>query len=147
MASTVDSSTLTVRISEEIELNGKKLGNSNIHKITGINETSERIVTALITGTTVVKFASAAAAGTFVKENVKYVRITNLDDTNFVRLAIITDGTDVHVKVPALDSFILSTALAGAVADSGDVTFDNITDIKAWADTASVDVELFVATT
>ena len=147
MASTVDSSTLTVRISEEIELNGKKLGNSNIHKITGINEPSERIVTALTTGTTVVAFGAAAAAGTFVKENVKYVRITNLDDTNFARLAIITDGTDVHVKVPALDSFILSTALAGAVADGGAVTFDNITSIKAWADTANVDVELFVATT
>jgi len=54
MASTVDSSTLTVRISEEIELNGKKLGNSNIHKITGINETSERIITALTTGTSIV---------------------------------------------------------------------------------------------
>ena len=147
MASTVDSSTLTVRISEEIELNGKKLGNSNIHKITGINETSERIVTALITGTSVVAFGAAAAAGTFVRGNVKYVRITNLDDTNFVRLAIITDGTDVHVKVPALDSFILSAGLAGAAADGDAVTFDNITSIKAWADTASVDVELFVATT
>ena len=147
MASTVDSSTLTVRISEEIELNGKKLGNSNIHKITGINETSERIITALTTGTSIVALDDAAAAGTFIRGDVKYIRITNLDDTNFVRLAIITSGTDVHVKVPALDSFIISTGLAGAVADGAAVTFDNITSIKAWANTASVDLELFVATT
>ena len=147
MASTVDSSTLTVRISEEIQLNGKKLGNSNIHKITGINETSERIVTAATDGTTIIGLGAASAAGTFVRGNVKYVRITNLDDTNFVRLAIITDGTDVHVKVPALDTFILSTGLAGAVADAASITFDNITSIKAYADTAAVDVELFVATT
>ena len=147
MASTVDSSTLTVRISEEIQLNGKKLGNSNIHKITGINETSERIVTAATTGTTIIGLGAAAAAGTFVRSNVKYVRITNLDDTNFVRLAIISDGTDVHVKVPALDSFILSTGSVFAGEDAASITFDNITSIKAYADTAAVDVELFVATT
>ena len=147
MASTVDSSTLTVRISEEIQLNGKKLGNSNIHKITGINETSERIVTATTDGTTVIGMHTAAAAGTFVRSNVKYVRITNLDDTNFVRLAIISSGTDVHVKVPALDSFILSTGSVFAGEDAASITFDNITSIKAYADTAAVDVELFVATT
>ena len=150
MASTVDSSTLTVRISEEIQLNGKKLGNSNIHKITGINETSERIVTAATTGTTIIGLGAAAAAGTFVRGNVKYIRITNLDDTNFVRLALITESDpqmDVHVKVPALDSFILSTGLTTAEADAASITFDNITSIKAYADTAAVDVELFVATT
>ena len=147
MASTIDSSTLTVRISEETELNGKKLGNSNIHKITGINETSERILTAATDGTTVIGIGDSAAAGTFVRGNLKYVRITNLDDTNFVRLAIISSGTDVHVKVPALDSFILSTGNVFAGADAASITFDNITSIKAYADTAAVDVELFVATT
>ena len=147
MASTIDSSTLTVRISEEIQLNGKKLGNSNIHKITGINETSERILTAATDGTTVIGIGDSAAAGTFVRGNLKYIRITNLDDTNFVRLAIISSGTDVHVKVPALDSFILSTGNVFAGEDAASITFDNITSIKAYADTAAVDVELFVATT
>jgi len=145
MASTIDSSTLTVRISEEIELNGKKLGSSNIHKIISINEVSERIVTALTSGTVILAFDGAAAAGTFVRDNVKYVRITNLDNSNFVRLALKTDGTDVHIKLPALDSFILSSGLAGAVNDSSAASFDSISDVKAWADTADVDLELFVA--
>ena len=147
MASTVSNSTLTVRISEEISLNNKKLGSTNVHKITDINETSERIITALTTGTDLIRLGAAAGAGTFVRGNIKYIRVTNLDDTNYVRLAIITDGTDVHVKVPALDSFILSTGLAGAAADGEAVTFDNITSIKAWANAASVDLELFVAAT
>lgn len=146
MATTVTSSTLTVRISEEVELNGKKLGNSNIHKIKGINEVSERIVTALVTGTTVLSFGSAASAGTFIRDNVRYIRITNLDNANYIRLAIITDGTDVHIKIPALDSYILSTGKAGSNNDDNDaVTFDNITSLKAWANSSSVDLELFVA--
>ena len=148
MASTVDSSTLTIRISEDVELNGKKLGNSNIQKIKGINEVSERIVTALTTGTTILTLAAAAGAGTFVKDNVKYIRITNLDNTNFIRLALITDagGTPAaHVKIRALDSFILSSNSAATVVDSDAVSFSNITSIKAWADTANVDLELFVA--
>ena len=146
MASTIDSSTLTIRISEEVELNGRKSGNSNIHKITGINEISERIVTALTTGTTVIGLAAAAAAGTFVRDNIRYIRITNLDNSNFVRLAIVTSGVDVHVKLPALDSYLLYNGSAASNNDDNDaVTFDNITSIKAWADTASVDLELFVA--
>jgi len=145
MVSTVDSSTLIVRVSEEIELNGKKLGNSNTHKIKGINEVSERIVAALTTGTTLLSLAATAAQGTFVRESVGDIRITNLDNTNYVRLALITDGTDVHIKLPALNSFVLSRGQVGAVNDSNQDAFDNITSIKAWPDTASVDLELFVA--
>ena len=148
MASTVNSSTLTVRISEEVELNGKKLGNINIRKIDGINEVSERIVTALTSGTDILKLDTAAGAGTFIRDDLKYVRLTNLDNQNFVRLAIITDSdpaVHLHVKVPALDSFILSTGLAEAIQDAANITFDNITSIKAYADTASVDLEIFIA--
>lgn len=146
MATTINNAKLTVRVTEDLSLNGRQLGNTNTHEITGINEVSERIVTAATTGTTVIGMAAAAAAGTFVRGNVKYVRVTNLDDTNFVRLAIITDGTDVHVKVPAYDSFILSTGNAFAGEDAASVTFDNITSIKAYADSAAVDLEIFVAT-
>jgi len=145
MASTIETSTLVVRISEEIELNGKKLGNSNTHKIKSVNEVSERIVTVLAAGTTVLSLSTATGAGTFIRDNVKYIRVTNLDNTNFARLAIITDGTDIHIKLPALDSFVLSSGLAGAGEDSNSIAFNNITSIKAWADTASVDLEIFVA--
>ena len=109
---------------------------------------SDRIVTSLITGTTLLSLGASAAAGTYVRDNVRYIRVTNLDDTNFVRLALINDGTDVHLKLPALDSILLYNGSAAANdADDNTVTFSNITSIKAWADTASVDLELFVAST
>ena len=112
MASTVNSSTLTVRISEEVELNGKKLGNINIRKIDGINEVSERIVTALTTGTDILKLDTAAGAGTFIRDDLKYVRLTNLDNQNFVRLAIITDSDPaVHLHVKVILAFLFQTPL------------------------------------
>ena len=148
MATTLTNATLTVRVIEDVELNGKKSGNTNTHKITGINEVSDRIVTSLITGTTLLSLGASAAAGTYVRDDVRYIRITNLDDTNFVRLALINEGTDVHLKLTALDSILLYNGSAAANdADDNTVSFSNITSIKAWADTASVDLELFVAST
>lgn len=148
MASTVENSTLTVRISEEIELNGSKLGGSNTHKIKGINEVSKRIVTTLTTGTDLITLGAAAGPGAFVRDNVKYIRITNLDSSNYVRLALVTDAGGnpaSHIKLTALDSFILTNGLTATSADSSGVTFDNIDSIKAWANSSSVDLEVFVA--
>jgi hypothetical protein len=147
MATTLSNAKLTVRVIEEITLNGTKRGSTNTREIGSINEVSERIITTLTTGTDLLSLGAAAGAGTFIRSSLKYLRITNLDDSNFVRLALITDGTDVHVKVPAGDSFMLSSGEAGAAEDSDAVTFDNITSIKAWADTASVDLEIFIAST
>ena len=147
MASTLANSKLTIRVIEEVTLNGTKRGSTSTREIGSINEVSERIITTLTTGTDLLNLADAAGAGTYVRSSLKYLRITNLDDSNFVRLALITDGTDVHLKLPAGDSFILSTGEAGAAEDSDAVTFDNIASIKSWADTASVDLEIFIAST
>ena len=82
MASTIDNSVLLVRISEELELNGRKFGDIVTKKISGINEVSERIITAATAGTTVLSLGSSNGAGAFVRDNVKYIRITNLDNSN-----------------------------------------------------------------
>ena len=146
MASTIDSSTLEIRISEEITINGKKKGSSSLQKISGINEVSERIITALVTGTDIIALGAAAGAGTFIRSDVKYIRIKNLDNANFVRLAIRTDDTDVHLKLPALSNFVIHNgSAASSELDDNTVAFANITSIKAWADTASVDLDLFIA--
>lgn len=145
MASTLQNKTLTIRVIEEITHNGAKKLHVSKHEIKSINEISERTVSVLTTGTSLAAFDTAAAAGTFVRDDVRHLRITNLDDTNFIRLALITDGTDVHVKVTPLDSFILTNGNAAAGEDSNAISFDNITSIKAWADTATVDVEMFIA--
>lgn len=149
MASIVDSATLTVTISESIELNGRKMGGHEVRKITGINEVLERIVTVQSTGTSILGFDTVPGAGTFVRDNVKYIRITNLDNSTAIRLALINGNTDVHVLVDPLRSFIISQPVCRAEEDAASVTPDNITSIKAYTDSSggatSSDIEIFVA--
>jgi len=145
MPSRVESKTLTVRVSEDVELNGKKYGNVNISEIPGINEVSTRIVTALSTGTSILKFAADAGSGTYIVGNVKYIRITNLDSANQVRLALINDGVDIHVAVDPGSTFILSNTICKGLEDAQDIAPDSISEIKAYGSTTSVDLEIFVA--
>jgi len=146
MPSKVVSKTLTIRISEDVELNGKKYGNINITEIPDINEVSTRIVTALSTGTSLLKFAAEAGSGTYISSNVKYIRITNLDSANQVRLALINAGVDAHVAVDPGESFILSNTIIKGENDAPDIQPENITEIKAYgASNSSVDLEIFVA--
>ena len=83
MASTLSNATLTVTLSESLTLNGADHGSTKKIQIGGVNEVSKRIMTVATGGTQVYAGASAAAYGTFVTADVKYVRITNLDDTNY----------------------------------------------------------------
>ena len=150
--------TLTVKVIEEITLNNNSYNSERSLDIASVNEIAKRIVTISTTETGLLGFATASStdlsksylAGQFDEDDVRYIRITNLDDTNYVRLALITDAGGApaaHIKIPAQDSFILSTGLAAAEADSDAVTLDNITSIKAWANTASIDLDLFIAST
>jgi len=151
MASTLTTSTLTVRITEEVELNGKKLGNSNLHNIKGINEVSERILTVPTTEIAVLNLGSSNGAGTFVTSDVQYLRLTNLDNTNFVRLSFISGsaGTPLNrydIKLEPQRSMMFTNAsISGSAAGSAFNAFSSFDSLKATADTASVDLEMFVA--
>ena len=146
MPSKVIANTLTIRVSEDVELNGKKYGNINISSINNINEVSSRLVTALAGGTSIAKFAAEAGPGTYISDNVKYIRVTNLDSENKVRLALINIGVDVHVAIDAGESFILSNTICKGIEDAVDLQPDNITEIKAYGGSNdSVDLEIFIA--
>ena len=116
-------------------------------------------------GTVTVKVASkqsqllamgtVIAAGTFVESTVRYVQITNLDDSNFVQLTFRDEnGTEFAVKLDAGKFFIYNADNSGGVVDtmiaagsalSVPSTFADLVDITAIADTGAVDIELFVA--
>ena len=145
MASTITNATLAVTITEAVTLNGKSYGNINNLSVANVNEVDERILTIPTSEVGVVTFGSAAGAGTFVRSNVKYLRITNKDDTNFISLHITSATDDVWLKVEAGKSFVLGNGdleTAGAFS-----AWAAITDITAIADTAAVDVEYFIALT
>ena len=156
---------LKVTTREELTLNGYDQGATNTLTISGINELSKRIVTATTTEAGLLGFLSALSnvgvtankvgylAGILDDGDVRYIRITNLDGSNHITLTFRDeDNTEFRIKVDARHSFIYpgdnrgglvdtmkaaGSALSSGLADLVDITVD--------ADTASCDVEVYVA--
>ena len=157
MATTVTAATLTVTVAEDITLNGIQQGASNTKTFASINEISKRIVTVTTTEATIATFhASAIGAVQFLEANVRYMRFTNLDDTNFITLTFTNENSDeVAIKLDAGQSFIWNGDNSGGVVDvfnatenadaNSDVALGDLTTIQADANTASCDLEMFVA--
>lgn len=146
MATTISNASLSVQRVETVDLNGKTYGNTNTSTFTNINEVDQRIVTIPTSEITIMSFGSAAGAGTFVRANLKYLRIINKDDTNFIRIKLTDGSSDVaHLKVPAGCSFELGAAVLETASSFS--AFADLTAITAIADTAAVDIEYFIALT
>ncbi len=150
MATTIKNATLTIRLIEEVTLNGTQRGSVNKHEIRSINEISERIMTVPTTEVTMIAASNVVGAGTFLSSSLKYIRLTNLDDTNFVRLTFVsgTTGTantaDFKLE-PKRSMMFTNTFFSGSNANRSFTDFSEFTALKGSADTAAVDVELFVA--
>ena len=152
MASTVTASTMTVSISESITLNGKNQGGTQTFNISGISDIFQRIVSCTASQTTIIASFNAdvhGAAGAIDIENSKYIRITNLDDTHAVELAIVGAATLYQVKLAAGESHILGSAndlmLAEADASPSFGTMADIASIQVNPDSNAVDVQVFIA--
>jgi len=147
MASNVSNATLTVQVREEITLNERKLGGQNVVKIKGINEVSERIFTVPTKEVKILALSSSAGAGTFITGDVQYIRFTNLDNANFVRLSFRSGSLNRYdVKLPAERTMIFTNpSISGSAAGKTFGSFVNFDTLKAAADTAAVDIEMFVA--
>ena len=157
MTSTISSATLTVTLTESITLNGTAQGASNTTTFSSINEISKRIVTITTTESTIATFSSAvASAGHYVAANVRYIRFTNKDDTNFITLTFRNqDNDEAAIKLDAGQSFIWNgdndngmTAVLNATQDAdaaSDTAFGSLTNIQADANTNDCDLEIFIA--
>jgi len=95
MASTISAGTLKVKIIEEIKLNGKDQGGISTFNIGSIDEVYKRIITCLANNETrIVDFHSSVSDATLTPldvQDVKYIRVTNLDDTNSLTLSLQID--------------------------------------------------------
>ena len=160
MASTVTAATLTVTHTESISLNGSAQGATNSSTIASIKDISKKIVSiASDDDATVLVFKSTVAISDSAldKENVKYVRITNLDDTNSVNISLQLDsgednsGADLSVThlLEAGRSFLMGSVDEGVHADD-----DAASIVTALTDLESIivdpgsnacSVEVFVA--
>ena len=153
MASTLTAATMTVTVSESITLNGKNQGGTNTKSFSSIAEISKRIATITTTEATILTFSAAVGQGTYIAANVRYMRFTNLDDTYHITLTFRDeDNTEFRVKVDAGQSFIFNADNSGGLVDTMKANgsalssgLADLYDVTADADTASCDLEIFIA--
>ena len=141
--------TLKVTIKEELILNGKDMGNENFLSISGVNSAEHRIVEVATAEQSILLFDSAVAAGTYADSTLKHLRLTNLDDTNFIQIRIVASSKQYYAKIEPGETFILgnSEMYADATGSSSSEAFVNIDAIHAKANTAACELEVFIATT
>ena len=93
MASTITSGTVTVKLTESVSLNGTDYGATNTLTIASVNEIQQRIVT--VPNSTLVKLYDFTGIGTgsgsYDRTALKYLRITNKDDTNNISIKATTN--------------------------------------------------------
>ena len=164
MASTITASTLTVTLTESINLNGQNHGSSNTFTIASINEIYKRIVTCPASqDTTIALFQSAVSdsveALALDTDDVKYIRVTNLDAAEAVNLSLqIDSGEDDSaaeesgaILLAAGHSFIMGTSHDSiCVNDSTatiDTTFHDLESILIDPVGNAVKIEIIVAST
>jgi len=101
---------LVTTISESVTLNGAVRGTTNSVTTTGIVDVYERILTCAHSQDTIVAVFDStphASAGAIDRDNAKYIRVTNLDTTNELELAVVGVATSYIVRLRAGASHIL----------------------------------------
>ena len=149
MATTITPTALTVTITESVTLGGSDRGSSNTLTIADVTEVDNRIVNVGTSETDIIGFGSANGQGSFVRTDVKYIRLTNLDDTNYRTLGMSKTGSDTfYIKLEAGKSIMFGNddleIDASGGASSAFVEADNI---SAKANGSACDLEYFVALT
>ena len=151
---------LKVIITEQLTLNGKEQGGSFQKTITGIKDVYKRIVTVPAdVDTTLVSFKSTVgiADGAMDIQNVKYIRVTNLDSSNAVNLSLQIDTSEndttaadsATVLLEAGKSFILGPPHDSVAVDDDDsaivTTLNDLESILVDSSTHAVRMEILVA--
>ena len=169
MVTTIVAGTLTVTITEAVVLNDadsndQGVSSTNQFTIGAVAKVVRRIVPISTTETGLLAFAadlltapgtpqSTYVAGHHDLDNVRYIRITNKDDTNFVTLVFkSSSGAEFAVLVDKGQSFIYTCDDTGGAKLTMDasstaltVALEDLADVTAIAGAGSVDLEVFVA--
>ena len=157
---------LKVTIREELTLNGYDQGSKNILTISDVDEVFKRIVTCPANNeTTIARFRSsvgnASGTATFDSaldvQDVKYVRVTNLDGSNSLTLSLQVEvgeddsgaDTSASVLVEAGKSFVMGSPHDGiSLSDANANLVTDLVDLDSLVvqpGSNSVDVEVYVA--
>ena len=148
-----DGATLTVSIVEDLTINSRDYGSKQTVAIPSIVDVTRRIVTITTTEATIATFSTAVGPGTYIAADVMYMRFSNLDDTNHIMLTFKDeDNTEFRIKLDAGKSFIFCGDSSGGLVDvmkaNGSALGSGLADlydITADADSANVDIEMYIA--
>jgi len=152
---------LAVTITESVTLNGAPRGSTNSLSITGIDDVYHRIITCPANSETrLIDFHSSVADAVVAScdvQNVKYMRVTNLDPTNPITLGLQIDvGEDdsaadnsASLLVEAGKSFMMGSPHDGIqVSDANANMITDLVDLESIVVQPAgnvVQVEIFVA--
>ena len=153
---------LTTTITEAFTLNGSEQGGTITKSITGVNNVFKRIVTiAAGNDTTIASFHSDQHDddGTIDVEQVKYMRITNLDSTNPVNLSFQIDAGEDDTAADESATLLLEAGMtfsmgavddAFATKDDGatiELTMHPLESVLVDSGSNAVQIEVLIATT
>tara|TARA_R110002050_G_C8541342_1_gene479622 strand:+ start:11 stop:508 length:498 start_codon:yes stop_codon:yes gene_type:complete len=165
MSSTISNAVLTVTLTESVVLNNSQQGGTNSFQISAINEVYKRIMTCpanvdttiLRTGVTTDVTDSSVDV-----QDIKYIRVTNKDNSASVNLNLQIDVTEsgsgasaanetATILLAAGESFIMGTSHDSIAAYDADAsvqtTLHDLESILVDPGANAVDIEVFTAST
>ena len=145
-------STLTVSITEKLIIDGRDYGGKMQITETGILDVDRRIIAVGTTEATVLTIGATPSAGVFVAANLRYLRFSNLDLTNFIILTFANENDDEFAyALEAGKSLVMCSRSEGMVdiidAKDAALTYSlgDLKSITADADSAECDMEMYIA--
>jgi hypothetical protein len=152
MATTVDPATFTATILEHLILDEVEYNYKNVLTIQDVTEKDQRTVNIPMSEITILSFqVDVPGAGTFNETDVRYIRLTNKDDTNFIQITIASEtGNESAYKLEKGHSMYIAVSDEGVVnvhdasATALTVSFDDITSVTALADSGTCDLEYLI---
>ena len=125
---------LTTTIQEAVVINGSLRGSTNSLTTSNINDVFERIVTctaSVVTTVAVFDTLPSTSPGAIDRDRTKYVRVTNLETTVDIELAVVTTTSSYTVTLRAGASHVLYSGDVIALGEVGAPTFGTMLDLAS----------------
>ena len=146
MPTTINTSDLTIITRELITLGGNQYDSKHTKIIPNIKEVTKRLITVPTSsfsgstsftqeGVEILKITPTLLTGPYKEADVRYIRITNLDDTNFVTLQLHNDQSNVSaIKLDYGNSYFYNCSMSSGSIDTIQASSNTIVDYDATVD-------------
>tara|TARA_R110002020_G_scaffold225959_3_gene436294 strand:- start:4847 stop:5326 length:480 start_codon:yes stop_codon:yes gene_type:complete len=135
MANTIQQTNLSVVITEQIEVNGVEYGNTISKTFAGNGKVDQRVMAisnAALTSIFEYQAALPDTAGTGVKSEFTYFRITNTDDSLAVTIQLyLTSSKTGYIDLPAGCSFVLMSNDVDFLCSGDSFTLADLEKVQA----------------